>query len=150
MKAAEIMTSPVFAIASDAKVAEAVRLMLQKHVSGLPVVDAAGKLVGMVTEGDFLRRSEIGTTKRRARWLELLLGPGAQAENYTHSHGRRVDEVMTREPVAIAEDTSTAEIVRLMEKHHLERMPVVREGKPVGIVSRAKLLHLFADALAEV
>jgi CBS domain-containing protein len=150
MKAADIMTSPVYTVAQDAKVAEAVRLMLQKHVSGLPVVDAAGKLVGMVTEGDFLRRSEIGTAKRRARWLELLLGPGAQAETYTHSHGRRVDEVMTREPVAIAENTPTTEIVRLMEKHRVKRLPVVRDGKPVGIVSRANLLHLFAGALADV
>lgn len=150
MKAADIMTSPVHTVASDATVAEAVRLMLLKHISGLPVVDAAGKLVGMVTEGDFLRRSELGTAKHRPHWLEILLGPGAEAQNYVQSHGRRVDEVMTREPVSIAEGTPTPEIVRLMEKHRIKRLPVLRDGKPVGIVSRANLLRLFAGALAEV
>ena len=79
--------------------------MLQHHVSGLPVVDAAGKLVGIVSEGDFIRRSEIGTQRKRGRWLKFLLGTGAAATDYVHEHGRKVSEVMTQDPITITEET---------------------------------------------
>ena len=95
MKAMDVMTREVVSIAPDASVLEAVRLMLQHKISGLPVVDAAGKLQGILTEGDFLRRTETGTERKRSRFVEFLLGPGRLAEDYTHASGRKVEEVMT-------------------------------------------------------
>src|SRR4249919_3017941 len=136
MKVRDIMTSPVVSVAPDSTVLEAIRIMLLRHISGLPVVDKDGKLVGIVTEGDFLRRAETGTERRRPRWLEFLLGPGRLADEYTHAHGRTVAEVMTRDPRTIAEDTPLEQAVQLMEKHRIKRLPVMRGDQVVGIVSR--------------
>jgi CBS domain-containing protein len=119
--------------------------MLQRHVSGLPVVDTSGKLVGIVSEGDFIRRSEIGTQRKRGRWLRFILGPGKTASDFVHEHGHRVDEVMTKQPLTITEDTALAEIVDLMEKNNVKRLPVIRGEKVVGIVSRANLLQAVAS-----
>ena len=116
MKAKDIMTSPVVSVEPDASVLQAVRIMLQRRMSGLPVVDREGRLIGIVTEGDFLRRAETGTQRRRARWLEFLLGPGRLADEYTQSHGRKVSEIMTRDPHTVTEDTPLEDVVRLMEK----------------------------------
>src|SRR3954470_4977935 len=91
----DVMTSPVISIAPDSTVLEAVRIMLLRRISGLPVIDKSGSLVRIVTEGDFLRRAETGTQRRRPRWLEYLLGPGRLADEYTRSHGRKVYEIMT-------------------------------------------------------
>jgi CBS domain-containing protein len=141
MKAADIMTLGAATIGPDTSLAEAARVMLQYGISGLPVVDIDGKLVGIVTEGDFLRRRETGTERHRPRWLEFLVGPGRLADEYVHSHGRKVNDVMTRDVVTVGEDTSVDEIVRLMERHRVKRLPVVRDGRIVGIVSRANLVH---------
>jgi CBS domain-containing protein len=119
--------------------------MLQYAISGLPVVGDTGHLVGIVTEGDFLRRPEVGTERRhRPRWLEFLLGPGRLADEYVHSHSRKVEEVMTREVVTVAEETPVGEIARLMERHRIKRVPVIRDHRVVGIVSRANLLRGLA------
>ena len=128
MRAHQIMTRPVFTVLPDATIIEAANLMLQRHISGLPVVDAAGKLVGIVSEGDFIRRSEIGTQRKRSRLLNFILGPG-QAANRTsvHEHGGKIAEIMTPEPVTITEDTSLEAIVTLMEKNKLKRLPVMWE-----------------------
>jgi CBS domain-containing protein len=150
MKAADIMTRQVVTIEAAAPIATAVRLMLQNRISGLPVVNPAGKLVGIVTEGDFLRRAETGTEMRRARWLEFVLGPGRSASDYVRSHARRVDEVMTPDVASVTQDTPLDEIVQLMEKRHIKRVPVTEDGKIVGIVSRANLLHALAGVIAEV
>src|SRR5262245_23825203 len=99
MKAKDIMTSPVVSVEADVGILQAVRIMLQRRMSGLPVVDKEGGLVGIVTEGDFLRRAETGTARRRARWLEFLIGPGRLADEYVRSHGRKVSAVMTPDPV---------------------------------------------------
>jgi len=144
MRAKDVMTSPVFAVRPDASMLEAIRIMLQRRISGLPVIDAKGQLVGMVTEGDFLRRAETGTQRRRPRWLEVLIGPGRLADEYTHSHGRIVSELMTENPVAVTEDTPLDEIVQLMEKRRIKRVPVRSNGQVVGIVTRANLLHALA------
>ena len=101
MRAHQIMTRPVITIAPDATILEAADTMLRRHVSGLPVVDATSKLVGIVSEGDFIRRSEIGTRRRRNRWLRFLLGAGAAANDYVQEHGRKVSEVMTSKPITI-------------------------------------------------
>jgi CBS domain-containing protein len=134
-------------VGRDASVREAIRLMLDNRVSGLPVVGEAGELVGILTEGDLLRRSETGTERRHRSWLEYLLGPGRMADEYVRSHGRKVEEIMTREVVSVGGDTSLAEIVELMERRHIKRVPVVERDVLVGIVSRADLIAAVARAL---
>ena len=150
MKAQDVMTLGVISVQSNASVMRAVQLMLQNEISGLPVVDDKGSLVGIVTEGDFLRRGELGTQRKRPRWLEFLVGPGRLAEEYVHACGRKVDEIMTPDPYTVSVDTPVDEIVRLMEKHRIKRLPVVEDGKPVGMVSRANLLAALASASREV
>jgi CBS domain-containing protein len=150
MKAKDVMTSPVVSIEPDASIWQAVRIMLQRHISGLPVIDQKGALVGIVTEGDFLRRAETGTQRRRPRWLEYLIGPGRLADEYTRAHGRKVSEIMTAEPLTITEDTPLDEIVRLMEKRQIKRLPVVRDEHVVGIVSRANLVHALASFARDI
>jgi CBS domain-containing protein len=144
MKASDVMSSRVVSIAPEATVLEAIELMLENRISGLPVIDRAGALVGIVTEGDFLRRAETGTERKRPRWLEFLLGPNRLAKDYVHSHGRKVEEVMTRELVTASEDTPLDEVVRIMERKRIKRLPVMRGRDVVGIVSRANLLHALA------
>jgi CBS domain-containing protein len=148
MRAHQIMTRSVVTVRPDATILEAANTMLQHHVSGLPVVDAAGKLVGIVSEGDFIRRGEIGTQKKRSRWLSFLMG--ADATQYVREHGRKVSEVMTNDPLTIAEDATLEEIVNAMEANGIKRMPVMRDGKLVGIVSRANLLHAVASLAREI
>ncbi len=148
MRAHQIMTRSVVTVRPDATILEAANTMLQHHVSGLPVVDAAGKLVGIVSEGDFIRRGEIGTQKKRSRWLSFLMG--TDATQYVREHGRKVSEVMTHDPLTIAEDATLEEIVNAMEANGIKRMPVMRDGKLVGIVSRANLLHAVASLAREI
>jgi CBS domain-containing protein len=150
MRAHQIMTRSVITVTPEATIVEAANIMLQKHVSGLPVVDAAGKLVGVVSEGDFIRRSEIGTQRKRGRWLRFILGAGKSASDFVHEHGRKVCEVMTESPLTITEDTALEEIVELMEKNNVKRLPVIRGDKVVGIVSRANLLQAVASLAREV
>jgi CBS domain-containing protein len=145
MKVRDIMSPRVISVTPEASVMAAVRLMLQNHISGLPVIDATGALVGVVTEGDFLRRSETGTERKRPRWLEFLVGPGRLADEYVHTHSRSVKDVMTAEPVTISEDGGLDEAVELMESRRIKRLPVVRGGQVVGIVSRANLLHALVS-----
>jgi CBS domain-containing protein len=149
MKARDIMTSPVMTVEPDVGVLQAVRIMLQRRVSGLPVVDQEGRLVGIVTEGDFLRRAETGTQRRRPRWLEFLIGPGRLAQEYARSHARKISEVMTPDPITVGEDAALDDIVKLMEQRQIKRLPVVRGDKVVGIVSRANLLHALASVARE-
>ena len=149
MKAADIMTTRVLTIRSDATVAEAIRLMLQNRISGLPVVDKSGALAGMVTEGDFMRRTEVGTERHRPRWLEFVLGPHRLADEYVHTHGRKVGDVMTKEVVTADPDTAVEEVVRLMERRRIKRVPIVRGEKLLGIVSRANLLHALGSIAAK-
>lgn len=149
MKAADIMTRQVVTLRVDDPVVEALRKLLDARISGAPVVDGSGALVGMLTEGDFMRRSETDTERRRSRWLGFVLGPGRVAADYVHAHGRRVDEVMTCEPVTIAEDTPLDAIVELMESRRIKRVPVLRDGAIVGVVSRADLVRAFVSAASE-
>jgi len=150
MKAQDVMTREVVSIGPDASIIEAVRTMLQHKISGLPVVDASGRLHGIITEGDFLRRAETGTQRRHPRWLEFLLGPGRLATEYVHASGRKVDEVMTPDVYTVTEDAPLEQVVHLMERHRVKRIPVVRGDKVVGIVTRANLMRALASlALAE-
>jgi CBS domain-containing protein len=144
MNALDVMTSNVITVGRDAPVRDAIRLMLDHGISGLPVTDGAGKMIGILSEGDLLRRAEMQTERQHSRWLEFLLGPGRLAEEYTHTHGRRVGELMTEDVVSVAEDTPLAEIVRLMERYDVKRLPVLRRGALAGIVTRADLMRALA------
>jgi len=149
MKAADIMTTHPITVRPDSSVVEAVRLMLQHRFSGLPVVDAAGRVVGVVTEGDLLRRTETGTQRQRSRWIEFFVGPGKLAEEYVRASGRKVEDVMTHSVQTISGDVPLDDIVNLMERHRIKRLPVVHDGKLVGIVTRANLLHALGSVARE-
>jgi len=129
----------------DTPIVDAAELMLKRRISGLPVVDAAGKLVGIVSEGDFIRRGEIGTRHRRSGWLEFLVGPGKLASEFVREEGRTVKDVMTPEPATIPEDATLEEIVQLMEQKGIKRLPVLSGERLVGIVTRANLLQAVAN-----
>jgi CBS domain-containing protein len=150
MRAHQIMTRSVISVTPDTSIIEAAAIMLKRHVSGLPVVDAAGKLVGIVSEGDFIRRGEIGTQRKRGRWLKFILGPGKSASDFVHEHGRKVSEVMTTSPLTITEDAALAEIVDIMERNDVKRLPVMNGDRVVGIVSRANLLQAVASLARQV
>ena len=150
MRAHQIMTRPVITVSPETTIVEAADIMLRRHISGLPVVDAAGKLVGIVSEGDFIRRSEIGTQRKRGRFLKFILGPGQAAADFVHEHGCKIAEIMTAEPVTITEDTPLQDIVALMEKNRLKRLPVIRDDRVVGIVSRANLLQAVASLARQI
>lgn len=145
MKVRDVMTRNVISIAAGESVLNAAQIMLQNKISGLPVIDKDGKLVGMVTEGDFLRRGELGTLRRRPKWLEFLLGPGRLASEYVHTAGSKVEDIMTEKPATVIEDDSLETVVELMERRRIKRLPVMRDGRIVGIISRANLLHGLAS-----
>jgi CBS domain-containing protein len=145
MKASDIMTPDVISADPDATVLQAARYMLQHHISGLPVIDKTGALVGILSEGDFLRRRETHTDRRPSRWLEFLMGPGKLAAQYTHTHGSKVSEVMTTNLHTVSEDTPLEKIVEMMERYRIKRVPVLRGNKVVGIVTRANLMHAMVS-----
>jgi CBS domain-containing protein len=147
MNVADIMTQPVITAAAETKIAEAARLMLQHRISGLPVVDGGGRVVGILTEGDLLRRSELGTDRHRARWVEFIIGPGRLALDYVDAHARTVGEVMTKNVASVTAGDGLPEVVQLMEKRHVKRVPVIDNGRLVGIVSRANLLRALVHAM---
>lgn len=142
MQAADIMTRNVITVGRDSEVREIASLLLEHGISAVPVVNDAGKVLGIVSEGDLIRRVE--DDKRKSWWLRLFSvnDPG----EYVKSHGRRAHEIMTPDPLTIGEDMPLHQISRLLEKHHIKRVPVVTNGKLVGIVSRANLLQGFAVA----
>ena len=149
MNASDLMSRDIVTVRRTAPIAEAIRLMLDKQVSGLPVLDDHGKAVGILTEGDLLRRSETGTERHRPRWLEILMGPGRIAGEYVRTHGRRVEEVMTRDLISVAGDTPLEHIVELMERRRIKRVPVFDGDRLIGVVSRSNLLRALARALDE-
>lgn len=151
MRAHQIMTRRVITVKPGTPVLEAANTMLRHHLSGLPVIDDNGKLVGMVSEADFLRRSEIGTQRPRIRWLDWIIGPGKAATEYVHEHGRKVGEIMTEDNLCTAtEDMELEPLVRAMERQNVKRVPVVRENALVGIVTRSDLLRAFASLARDV
>ncbi len=145
MQVRDVMTRNVISVQDTEQVIKAAQLMLQNRISGLPVVNATGQLVGIVTEGDFLRRGELGTQRRRPKWLEFLVGPGKLAAEYVQTSARRVGEVMTADPQTVTEDDSLEKVVEIMERHRVKRLPVMRGGQLVGIVSRANLMYALAS-----
>jgi CBS domain-containing protein len=145
MKAQDVMTQPVISILQSASVLEAIALMLRHRISGLPVVDANGRLIGMVTEGDFLRRGEIGTQRRRPRWIEFFI-PGRLADEYVRASGRKVAELMSMDVHTVDEQASLEDVVRVLERNRIKRVPVMRGDRLVGIITRANLMRAMIGA----
>jgi CBS domain-containing protein len=142
----DVMKRRVISVSAETSIDDAIELMLKRRISGLPVVDHEGGLVGIVTEKDFLYRPEIGTERRRSLWLDALLGPTEPAHAYVRSHGVKVKDVMTPAPLAVKPGTPLAEVVSSMESQNIKRLPVVDHGRLVGIVSRADLLRAVLRA----
>lgn len=149
MKAKDVMTHCVISIAPEASILQAITRMISHEVSGMPVIDAGGRLVGMITEGDFLRRAETETAAPRRRWVEMLLGAGSEAEEYARSHGRMVCDVMSSSVITVQQDTPLEDVVGLMEENAIKRIPVVDGGRVVGIVSRSDLMTAVAERFSE-
>lgn len=147
MQAEAIMTTPVVGIDPSASITDAAGLMLSKRISGLPVIRDDGALVGIVSEGDFLRRRELGTQRKRSLWLESFVSLGRVADEYVHANGRRVEEVMSDNVVTACPGASLGEVVELMTRHHVKRIPVVDAGKVVGIITRSDLLRALLRVL---
>jgi CBS domain-containing protein len=145
MRAHQIMTPQVITVGAETTILEAIRLMLQHHISGLPVVDDAGGLIGIVSQGDFIRRAEIGTRRKRGRWLSFLAGPDRVAADFVREHGRKVGDIMTPKPLTVTEGTPLDEVVRIMETNGIKRLPVMRGDRMVGILTRADFLPVVAN-----
>ncbi len=144
MKASDIMVTEVVTTKPEANVQDVAEIMLTNRISAVPVLDSAGKIVGIVSEGDLLRRGEAGTEHERAWWLKLLMGREIMAAEYVKEHSRKVADVMTHGIITAAPDTPVAEIATLLERHRIKRVPIVSGGKLVGIVSRANLIQALA------
>ena len=150
MKASDVMrTNPLVATA-EMPIEEAVRLMLTHRISGLPVVDATGAVVGILSEGDLVRRVEPGTEARVPAWVGWLAGGGRAAAAYAASHARKVGEVMTVPVVSVTPDTDLAEVAAIMESRRIKRLPVLREGRLVGILTRLDLIRALEQLLPRV
>lgn len=145
MKARDVMTSDPVSVGLDSSVVDAARLMLERKISGVLVMDG-GNLVGILSEGDLLRRGETGTARQRPRWLELFVGPGKLADEYVRLSGRKVHEVMTPLVQTIPEDADLEEVVRSMESNRVKRLPVMRGNAVVGIITRSDLVRAFVNA----
>jgi CBS domain-containing protein len=141
MQARDVMVRGVISVGPDIPVQIAANAMVRNCVSALPVIDIHVKLVGIVSEGDLIRRVEIGTERRRP-----LMSSDAQAKEFVKSHAKRVSDVMTREVITAQPETPLREIVNLMEKHSIKRVPIVQDKLVVGIVSRVNLLQVLARA----
>jgi CBS domain-containing protein len=150
MRAHQIMTKDVITVSPQTKIEDAAKIMLRTHISGLPVLDDAGRLVGIVSESDFLRRNEIGTARTRPKWLQFFVGPGKAAADFVHERGRKVEDVMTEQPVTVDEETPLGDLVRLMEKKNVKRLPVVSGNTLKGIVTRSNLLQAVASVAHEI
>lgn len=146
MRARDIMTVNVATVSPEMPVAEIARLLLSRHISGVPVVDAGGRLLGIISEGDLMFRAETGTEHHRSWWRGLLTTAQEAAVEYVREHGTRAGDVMTRDLITVGEDTPAADIAELFAERRIKRVPVLRDGRLVGIVSRADLLRGFLAA----
>jgi len=153
MNAADVMTSNVISVRADASVGEIAEILLTNRISGVPVVDDAGDLIGIVSEGDLIHRVEVGTERRRSWWLELLSSKQILAHEFIKAHARKAADLMTRHVITVRPDTPLSDLASLLDKHGIKRVPVTENGKLVGIVSRANLVQaLFKprqDTVAE-
>ena len=149
MRAVEVMTTKVITVGENASVAEVAKLLAERGISAVPVVDKDDRVIGMVSEGDLLHRTETGTEKCRSWWLEMMASTNQLAGDYIKSHSANVKDVMTRDVISVSDTTPLADIAILLEANRIKRVPVVRDGKLVGIVSRANLVRALAMTVNE-
>src|SRR5271168_150588 len=147
MRAVEVMTTKVITVGENASVADVAKLLAERGISAVPVVDKQNRVIGMVSEGDLLHRTETGTEKCRSWWLEMMASTNQLAGDYIKSHSANVKDVMTRDVISVSDTTPLADIAILLEANRIKRVPVVRDGKLVGIVSRANLVRALAMAI---
>jgi CBS-domain-containing membrane protein len=145
MKAADVMATNVISVGSEALVQEVAEVLLRNRVSGVPVTGSQGELIGIVSEGDLMRRPEAGTQRRHSWWLYLVASKEGLASEYIKSHSRKIADVMSRNVVTAAPETPIGDVAELLERHAIKRVPIVKDGKVVGIVSRANLLQALAS-----
>ena len=150
MKARDIMVSPVITVKPSSSVREVAKIFLERRISAVPVVDDHGKLVGIVSEGDLMHRAETGTERKRSWWLQGLTGDETLAAEYVKAHARKVVDVMTRRVIIASPDTPLHEIAGLLENNSIKRVPIVKDGQVVGIVSRANLVQAMASDRKEL
>lgn len=145
MKARDVMVSPVITVRPSATVQDVAKILLEKRISAVPVVDEHGRIVGIVSESDLMHRAEAGTEIRHAWWLRGFIGNDSLAAEYVKAHARKVVDVMTREVISATPDSPLHEIAALMEKNAIKRVPIVKDGCLVGLVSRANLIQAVAS-----
>ncbi len=143
MKVSDYMRIETITASADMKASDVASQMVRSHVSGMPVVDKSNKVVGIITEGDLLRRAEIETEHHRPRWLQFLLGSSRLAEDYVKSHARTVKDIMSKDVAVIDSNAPLDDAVEMMERRGVKRLPVVNGGTLVGIISRADILAAF-------
>lgn len=146
MLARDIMTADVLTVSPSTPVIDIAKLLLERRISGVPVVDAERRVVGIVSEGDLMRRAEAGTERRRSWWLELLSEASVLARDFVKTHGLRAGDVMTPYVVSVTETTPVGDVAELLDRRAIKRVPVVRDGRLVGIISRADLLRALVAA----
>jgi CBS domain-containing protein len=146
MQVKDVMTTKVITAKPDASVTDIAKLLIKHRISGIPIVDEKNALVGIISESDLMRRPETKTERHSSWWLHLIQDPTDQALTYIKSHGRHAKDVMTRDIATVSEDTSLDEIAQLLEGRRIKRVPVLRDGKLVGIISRADLLRALAGS----
>jgi CBS domain-containing protein len=149
MQARDIMTANVETVRPDTEVREIVKRLLARNISAMPVVDDQDKVVGIVSEGDLMHRSENETERQQSWWIRMLAEPLDRARDFVKANAQHAKNIMSREVISVTEDTSLVEIAETLEKHHIKRVPVMRDGKLVGIVSRANLLQGLVAAGAK-
>jgi CBS-domain-containing membrane protein len=150
MNASDIMVREVITTDPRASVSQVAKQLADNDISALPVVDEAGRVVGIISEADLMRRRELGSEKVRPWWLEAMTPAVTLAEEFARSHGKRVEELMSNRVVSATEDASLNEIASLLEKHHIKRVPILKDGKLVGIVSRSNLVQALASTKGEM
>jgi CBS-domain-containing membrane protein len=150
MNASDVMVRDVVTVGPEDEVSKAVQLLVDHDISALPVVDSEKRVIGILSEADLLHREKIGTEKHRPWWLEAVMPASVLALDYAKSHGRKVCELMSENVVAAAENTSISELANILEKHRIKRVPILKDGKLVGIVSRANLIQALASAPSRV
>jgi CBS domain-containing protein len=150
MRAIDVMVRDVVTVRPDTDVAGAIKLLAEHDVSALPVLDKDGNLIGMLSEADLIHRTEIGTEKHRPWWLEAVIGATTLAQEFAKSHGKKVGEIMTTGVISVTEETPLSEIAALFERKRIKRVPVVKDGKLVGIVSRANLIQALASVVGRM
>ena len=149
MRVSDLMTRNCISVLPSTTLADAARIMLENHITGLPVLDTDGKLLGIVSEGDLLRRAELGTDGKPMNWLKAFLHPSSAAEDYAVAHARHVSFVMTHNPVSVTAATELNDVAELMLSKQIKRLPVLDEGKLVGVISRTDLLRALVRKLIE-